>query len=428
MKKNGCGVLIAFLLVVAPLAAQDAEEMGLRIEILDVHTGRHFTLDPNSDFNVQGAAAFSVDKQWVVFHAIRKGDARSATRLMLAKVDGSQKLPTDLGGGLMPSFSRDGKQIAYSDPKGRGVWFMNADGKDKQLIDQRAWSIVFSPHDNDVVAYMAWTSDGPSLKIHNLESGEERFLLSEEAHEQYRMVIQNFQWSADGSKIVFCARPRHENSQKNSPSDAVIATIGTGDEPKIEVVAVEAANDRVVFHPTTNEIFFSKRTPSKGTHRIFSVNPQVPQKFRSPDYLVNQPDERWNMICDFSSDGNLAAIASKITPAEVAIDAEQLDQRARTVQVVIAKLKLARTFLRQGKYEAFVDELMGDLDKGDREVAADGVEQDANLWLGTVNYALGRTDRAKVTEESVSFGTGKYGRDLRFVENDGWELETTDLP
>ena len=33
------------------------------------------------------------------------------------------------------------------------------------------------------------------------------------------------------------------------------------------------------------------------------------------------------MICGFSSDGNLAAITSKITPAEVAIDAKSLDQK-----------------------------------------------------------------------------------------------------
>ena len=94
--------------------------------------------------------------------------------------------------------------------------------------------------------------------------------------------MKNFQWSDDGSKIVFCAHPRHENSRSNSASDAVVATIGTGDEPKIEVVAVEAAHERVVFHPTTNEIFFSKRIPSKGTHRIYSINPQAPQEFRNP--------------------------------------------------------------------------------------------------------------------------------------------------
>lgn len=109
---------------------------------------------------------------------------------------------------------------------------------------------------DDQVAYMARTSEGQNIKIHNLESGEERLLLSEEDHEQYRKVVKNFQWSDDGSKIVFCAHPRHENSRSNSASDAVVATIGTGDEPKIEVVAVEAAHERVVFHPTTNEIFF----------------------------------------------------------------------------------------------------------------------------------------------------------------------------
>lgn len=429
MKNIGYGMMIAFLVLAGPVAAQDEklrEEMGQRIEILDVHTGFHFPLDPNSDFNVQESAAFSPDQKWVAFDAMEKGSRSSEKRLLLAKVDGSLEQPKDLGYGVMPSFSKDGEKIAYSDPKQRGVWFMNTDGEEKQLIDPNAWSITFSPHDNDVVAYMTQTKKGQNIKVHNLDSGEERLLLSEEIKDKYRMFGHSFQWSADGSEIVVCARPRHENDRDNIPSDAVIVTISTGEDPKIEVVTAESVQNRVVFHPITNEIYFSKLTPAKDTHRIFSINPEAPKEFRNPVYRDEQPDHRWNMICGFSRDGNLIAITSKTGFNPRAVDADAFDAEAQSTQAVAAKLKLARTHLKRGEYEKFVDELMGDeIDKG---VAVKSVEENADHWLGTINYALSRAHRAKVAEGSVSFGTGKFGRDLTFVFDEDWELESSDLP
>ena len=416
--------IILLLLSPAWLFGQDQ-----RIEIMDVNTGHHFTLDPKSAFDAQGSATFSPDQQWVAFDGSRKGQPFSKKRLFITKADGSQQEPTNLVNGAMPSFSKDGKRIAYSSPEG-GVWVMDVDGENKTEVDEGGWAICFSPRDNHVVAYQVYAGSRPNIQVHNLKTNQKRLLLSDETSAGYWQIFWNFTWSNDGSQIVFVGRTQSEVKQGVRKSDfLVVATVGTGKDHQHEIVTVENAHCRVLFHPTKHAVFYSTRSASKGTHRIFSIDLDVPQKFRVPVYLASQPEQRMNKINDFSSDGNLIALVSKPMPTDSATDFFLFDTEIRPTLAAVANLKRAESSLRQQDYETFVDVLMGDINQSNQKLVAEKVKSNATKWLATVNDALSQADEARHTGDSVVIPINKGSENLMMVQIDGqWRLADSQRP
>ena len=408
-----CAAIVCAFLAPAALHGQD-----LRIEIMDVYTGHHYTLDPRSPFDVQGSATFSPDQKWVAFDANRKGESFGKKRLFITKANGSQQEPTDLVCGAMPSFSKDGKQIAYSSPDKGGGWVMDIDGENKRSV-AGGWSIRFSPQDNDLVAYTVSTEFGQNIQLHNLETDDTRLLLPDNMTEGYKSIVWNFQWSRDGSHIVFLA---HTHGDRKT-SHQVVATVSTGEEPEHEIVTTEKAYCRVLFHPVKNEVFYSKRMPSKGTSRIFSIDLDVPEKFRTPVYLASQPDQRWNMIDDFSTDGSLIAFTSKPLPTESEVDSLTFAKKIRPNLGAIATLELSQTSLQRGDYASFVTVLMGELDQSEQKAIVGNVEAHLGQWTATINEAISRADKVKADGNSVIFPIDGRPENLRMVkENNAWVL------
>ena len=415
-----CVACIFAVLTPAILLGQE-----LRIEIMDAYSGQHYTLDPHSEFDVQGSATFSPDQKWVAFDGNRKGEPFSKKRLFITKANGSQREPTDLVCGAMPSFSKDGTRIAYSSPDRGGVWVMDVEGESKEQvgIGNNAWSIRFSPQDNDVVAYSVYGAAGQNIQLHNLETDETRLLLPDDITKGFQQIVWNFNWSADGSQIVFVGKTPNKNEQGEvQRSFRVVAAVSTNEAEaeaaKAQIVTVENAYCRVLFHPTKNQIFYSKEIPSKGTHRIFSIDLDTPKKFRVPVYLASQPDERWNMIEDFSSDGNLIAFSSKLVPTRSATTSISFAKKIGPTLAAAAKLERAQTSLRQGDYESFVDLLMGELDVNQKKMLAKEVGDNEVEWLATIDEAVSRANKAQLEDDSVVFPIG--GRDnLKMVKRDG---------
>ena len=396
-----CVTIVFTVLAPTVLLSQD-----LRIEIMDAYSGQHYTLDPHSEFDVQGSATFSPDQKWVAFDGNRKGEPFSKKRLFITKANGSQRAPTDLACGAMPSFSKDGTRIAYSSPDRGGVWVMDVEGENKEQIGigNNAWSIRFSPQDNDLVAYSVYGAAGQNIQIHNLKTDDTRLLLPDDITKGFQQIVWNFNWSADGSQIVFVGKTPNKDEQGAAQrSFRVVAAVGTGEAPEAEIVTVENAYCRVLFHPTKNQVFYSKKIPSKGTHRIFSIDLDTPKEFRVPVYLASQPDERWNMIEDISSDGTLIAFSSKPVPTKSATTSILFAKKIGPTLAAVAKLERAQTSLRQGDYESFVDLLMGELDANQKKLLAKEVGDNEVEWLATIDEAVSRADKAQLEGDSVVF-------------------------
>ena len=113
-------------------------------------------------------------------------------------VDGGEI--TDLGPGAMPSWSPDGKRIAFCRYRDvRGVWVMNADGTDEKLIDGAGWGVDWSPVGNEI-AYPKRSSSGTDICILDFNTEERRTLFKTE---EYRWICWNLSWSPDGKSICF---------------------------------------------------------------------------------------------------------------------------------------------------------------------------------------------------------------------------------
>lgn len=128
------------------------------------------------------------------------GDDWPQSHVYVLNADGSS--PTDLGDGTLPSWLPDGKRITYSrrNPSGR-IWIMNADGSDKQMIDENGWSSDWSPKkDKDEIAF----TSGNNICVLDLKTKQRRMILKKE----YNGIYWGIVWSPDGQWICFIRTAR----------------------------------------------------------------------------------------------------------------------------------------------------------------------------------------------------------------------------
>ena len=93
-----------------------------------------------------GSPAFSPDGAFIALDGIAPGGDIFDTALLVVRADGTGLKV--LGDGAMPSWSADGKRIAFSRfQSGQGVWVMDAAGDpaSARLIDKEGWGIQWSP-------------------------------------------------------------------------------------------------------------------------------------------------------------------------------------------------------------------------------------------------------------------------------------------
>ena len=117
----------------------------------DVHQ-----LPPHPVFTANGSPNWSRDGTRLAWDAWRSvlGEDYHAAHILVGRADGSGA--KDLGRGNMPSWSPDGKQIAFScfgdeNGQGNGVWIMNADGSERRSIAPGGWMARWSPTKNEIV-------------------------------------------------------------------------------------------------------------------------------------------------------------------------------------------------------------------------------------------------------------------------------------
>jgi Tol biopolymer transport system component len=103
--------------------------------------------EPKFGLNHLGSPEFSADSSRIVM-GMSTGSTTTSHVVVLDR-DGSKM--TDLGRGCMPSLSKDGKTIVFSDP-GAGIVQMDADGKNRKTLERSGWGVQYSP-DGKHIAY-----------------------------------------------------------------------------------------------------------------------------------------------------------------------------------------------------------------------------------------------------------------------------------
>lgn len=145
-----CRVASAMLVLVALAAcAEAADESRLRAEKLmllsaDGSECRELCTVPG--YPTIGSPAFSPAGDLIALDGIAAGGELADTELLVVRADGTE--PRVLGDGMMPSWSADGKRLAFSRNRGGGgVWVIDASGDPAtaEQIDPAGWGIQWSP-------------------------------------------------------------------------------------------------------------------------------------------------------------------------------------------------------------------------------------------------------------------------------------------
>ena len=201
--------LVAFAVCIAasaPSAADEApdepRQRGERLMLLsaDGEECRELCIVPG--YPSIGSPTFSPDGAFIAMDGIAPGLQLGDTALLVIRSDGTELKV--LGDGGMPSWSADGKQIAFSrwGNETSGVWVMDASGDpaSARLIDSAGWGIQWSPDGR----FWAYQKAG-QLVIRNVETGR----VVRQPPPSSALPIQwtwNFAWAPDSRSLCSVVR------------------------------------------------------------------------------------------------------------------------------------------------------------------------------------------------------------------------------
>ncbi|MGO8746150.1 MAG: TolB family protein [Thermoguttaceae bacterium] len=139
-----------------------AEWNSLHVMDADGRNLQRFVTSP--EYVWQGSPAWSCDGTRLGFDAWRSiyGATYVDAHIFTCKADGKEL--KDIGVGAMPSWSPDGKRIAFSNYDPRRVWIMKADGTGRELIDSAGWGVRWCPK-AEKIAYSMYGAYGSGANI-----------------------------------------------------------------------------------------------------------------------------------------------------------------------------------------------------------------------------------------------------------------------
>lgn len=261
------------------------------------------TFTTMSEFTACGSPAWSHDGKNVALDAWRSlyGESYYNSHIIVVNSDG--KNPKDLGDGAMPSWSTDGKRIAFSRYiSGNSVWIMNADGSDIREIEQNAWCIRWSPK-KDEVAYTKYGGNGANICILDLKTKDRRYLLNKD----YRQIYWGFAWSLDTKWICF-----QGVLPDGSNETAIVSTAGQEKGfktlfPNKEMLGVKETNKHFAWSHDGKQILLSlmKEDDKKYQFYILDLDGKT-----QPKRIANQNSNQNNWGACWSPDGKKIVFAS----------------------------------------------------------------------------------------------------------------------
>jgi Tol biopolymer transport system component len=179
------------------------------------------TLVDMPGFVWQGSPSWSHDGKQIAFDGTKGGFQND--KVYILDVAGGE--PREIGYGSQPSWSGDDKQLCFFTMGGNpvdekvGIWVVNSEGKARQFVatgGSARWS-----HDGAHIAYINAFETGSTVWLYNILDAESKPLIK-----QSFSVISPPAWSPDNRQICFVGR-------KNPNVSAELYLLNTEGEPKL---------------------------------------------------------------------------------------------------------------------------------------------------------------------------------------------------
>ncbi len=229
-----------------------------------------------------GSPAFSPAADLIALDGIATGGDFADTELLVVRADGTE--PRVLGDGMMPSWSADGKRIAFSRSRGgAGVWVMDASGDPEtaRQIDGAGWGIQWSPDGS----YWAYEKAG-RLVIRSVETG--KLVHQVRAADAPPITWKwNFTWGPDSRSL--CGVVTLTNGQEavavqrlELPLAEVMPEAAAGGRDLVAgmpvggvrlLVTGDDFDEDVAWHPNGRRITFTGFSAALGRQQIYECDP-----------------------------------------------------------------------------------------------------------------------------------------------------------
>lgn len=212
------------------------------------------------------------------------------SHIVVMNADGTER--RDLGAGCMPSFSADGKKIAFSHS---GIMTMNVDGTDRQVIDPSGWGTQWSP-DGKWIAY----GKSGNITLLDVATRKTRQLLVGQHERRYGYIYWNIAWSHDSRGLAFKGRNRMGNQD-----ELAFAEIDSPDGFHLLQADAKSTYPDISFSPDSKQVVAAMDNHDGKGYRLHAINIKQPGLPRLLDEIP--PNESVDGVA-WSHDGKAIAI------------------------------------------------------------------------------------------------------------------------